>query len=341
MVSFPCYCCRCFRAPDKKFAVQRESILSGGGTDSKVTGDIGVVRLRVSVAFNDFPPDGSAEIHKISDLRSRLQAGYRPPRDISGLSHADEAVIARFLPIDVVLFRPFHGGPVDVDVVAHHPVGGMLAHGLPRRGGQGFHALPVHGDNLVAQGEAKFRRVVRVAAHKGRCGRARRGKRRVQNNGLIAPHIGSRRTGSDDLAQRVLFMRQIHHVPDLPVRNRVEVFRPVGRGHVRIQQPCAVGNAQPLLRKNQHEILIRLGIEGKGQKHGRAVQFRDEAHTRPAYGVAVQVGQKILHVPGRGLKTPQIVAGGKSVRQLPPGEIAKGDAHVRLPFLTGMWKTPS
>ena len=313
-VILPCRCFGRFRAPDKKFAVQHESILSGGGTDSKITGDIGVVHILVAVAFNDFPRDGSA----------------------------DESVIPCGIPVDVIFLRSGHGGPAYVHMVPHHPVRGIFPDGFSRRGGQGLHAIVINRRYDIAERVVESSVIVRIVAHKHDRGRPRRGETPVQRHIFQCPRIGRSCPRTGQSSQGVIPVGQIHHVSHLRDGKRVHFLKRIWRNDIHTpDQSVRIGNADMPGHKNQNIVVFLLRVELERHKHRSAAKFREIVRPRPAFDIAMQVGNEVFAALEKGTELLQVVTGGKRGSNLSARKIAKGNAGHGYRFPMRLFPPPA
>ena len=175
-------------------------------------------------------------------------------------------------------------------MVAHYPIRRIFPHGAPGRRRQRLHAVRIHGRYHVVERVIQGRVVVRIVPDKtdGRLGRSR--QTLIQTNVDHAPRIVGSRARPNHLAQRILFVGQIHQIAHLGHGKRVHVVKGIVRSHAHAgDQPVLMGHADDALLKQQRIIVRPLRVETERDQHGRTAHLRHIASPRPPLHVAVQI----------------------------------------------------
>ena len=257
---------------------------------------------------------------KFAHSQSRQSAACRilPGRN------TDEAVIPGAFPVDVVFFGTLNGCPCQVYMVPHHPVCGIFSGSGSHCRRHRFHAVLIHGRYHIAQRVIEGGVIVSIVSHKACLKRCWCRDALIERNLFQGPLIVRRRSGADQLAQGVVFVRQIDDIPGLSCGECVHVVESIRvfDGHAR-KQPVRAGYRDAAFPEDQNIVVIRLRVELKGNQDGLAAKLGNEAHPRPALDIAVQIGDEVLAALQEAAEFLQVITGGEGRGNLPAREIAE------------------
>ncbi|WP_448338834.1 hypothetical protein AB9L11_11895 [Desulfovibrio piger] len=257
---------------------------------------------------------------KFAHSQSRQSAACRilPGRN------TDEAVIPGAFPVDVVFFGTLNGCPCQVYMVPHHPVCWIFSGSGSHCGRHGLYAVLIHGRYHIAQRVIEWGVIVGIVSHKACLKRCWCRDALIERDLFQCPRIVRRRAGTGQLAQGVIFVRQIDDIPGLSRGERVHVVEGIRvfDGHAR-KQPVRVGDRDAAFPEDQHIVVLRLRVELEGDQDGLAAKIGNETHPRPALDIAMQVGDEVLAALQKAAEFLQVVTGGEGRGHFAAREIAE------------------